>query len=238
MISQVYQSQKEDDFVIRTHPRVAHLRKLYLLLFLQWSLVLLVTVLAFRLDDFNDFLTGNPVVFAVSLVFLVIIMTMTFFFRSVSSQFPLNVLLYLFFSVALSFCFGFGSINDSSNALLMIQAGCWAVSLALFVNVLTTKCEITYQGATLFILGAIFLVLEWFLFYTSTAVVVIFLIAIGEVLWGFYLVYDTQTIVSGIKYDWNKDDYVAGAVGVYMDVVVLGLRLCELVMNLVVRDKN
>ena len=224
--------------MIRTHPRVSHLRKLYLLLSFQWSLVLLVTVLAIHLDDFNDILKGNPIIFAISLVFLVIIMAMTFFFRSVSSCFPLNVLLYDLFSVALAFCFAFGSINDSSNAVLMIQAGCWAVSIALVVNVFTTKCEITYQGATLFILGAIFLVVEWFLFYTSTAVVVIFLIAIGEVLWGFYLVYDTQTIVSGVKYDWNMDDNHVGAVRVYMDVLVLALRLCELVMNLVVRDKN
>ena len=224
--------------MIRTHPRVAHLRKLYLLLVLQWSLALLVTVLAQRIDDFSDVLMENPIIFAISLVFLLITMAMTFFFRSVASMFPLNVLLCVLFSLALAFCFAFGSINDTSNVCLMILAGCWAVSLALLVNVLTTKCEITYQGATLFILAAIFVVIEWFLFYTTTAVVGVFLVAIGEVLWGFYLVYDTQTIVSGVKYDWNKDDYVAGAVGVYMDVVVLGLRLCELVKNLVVRDKN
>jgi hypothetical protein len=238
MISPVYQSQKEEDFGFKTHPRISHLRKLYLLLFLQWSMAALITILAIQIDDFNDFLLENPIIFAISIIFLIIIIAMTFIFRSVASQFPLNILLYLLFSIGLAFSFAYAAIDDNSNACFMILISLWAVSLSLFIYVLTTKCEITYQGATLFILAAIFLVLEWFLFYTTTSVPVVFLVLIGAVIWGFYLIYDTQTIVSGVKYDWNKDDYVSGAVGIYMDVMVLGLRLCELLKNLVVRDRT
>lgn len=238
MISQAYQSQKEEEFLFKTHPRISHLRKLYLTLFLQWTLCMVFSNLAINLDDLKDFLLETPLIGIISLIFLVIILMMSFFFRAIAGQFPLNLLLYLFFDVSLAFLFAYGCIADDSNSCFMFLMGMWAVSLSLFIYVLTTKCEITYQGATLFIVAAIFLVLEWFLFYTTTSLSSIFVVSFGIVIAGFYLVYDTQTMVSGVKYDWNKDDYFSGAVGVYMDVLLLGLRLCELVMNLIIRDRN
>jgi len=63
-------------------------------------------------------------------------------------------------------------------------------------------------------------------------------ISAGATVWAFYLVYDTQTIVSGAKYEWSRDDWVVGAVLVYMDVFILFLRLCELIRQLIIKERN
>jgi len=55
------------------------------------------------------------------------------------------------------------------------------------------------------------------------------LVCVGEVVFSFYLIYDTQTNVSGVKYDYEKDDYISGAVVVYSDVLILVLKMCELI---------
>ena len=138
----------------------------------------------------------------------------------------------------MAFCFAYGAVSSFSNECFMILVGVWLISASLLIYVLTTKCEITYQGATLFILAAIFLGLEGFLLYSSMSLLSIMIISIAEIIWGFYIIYDTQTIVSGVKYDWNTDDCVSGAIGIYMDVIVLILRLCELIKNLIVKERN
>lgn len=242
MISPTYQQHKEEEdkqvFMLRTHPRISHLRKLYLMLAIQWTLAVVVTTIALRVEDFSDFLSENLVIYIIAILFLFLTLALAFFFRSAMSQFPLNALVYFLFTAALSLIFAYICVIDKSNTLLMILVGCWLITISLLVYVLTNKCEITYQGATLFIVAAIFIVLEGFLLYSSTRLVIIMLVSIAEVIWGFYLVYDTQTIVSGVKYDWIKDDYVSGAIGVYMDVIVLFLRLCELIKNLIVKERN
>ena len=59
-----------------------------------------------------------------------------------------------------------------------------------------------------------------------------------NVVFGFYLIYDTQTNISGTKHEWAKDDAYSGAALVYIDILVLGLRFCELVRQLIIRERN
>ena len=238
MISPSYQIQEDKQFVPRTHPRISHLRKLYFLMALQWTFTLMISILTMKFEEFSIILSENSFILYVSLLTTILILLFTFFFRSAASQMPVNLLVYFFFTVSIAFCFAYGVIYDESLSCFMILMGGFLISLSLLMYVLTTKCEITYQGATLFILASIFIVLEGFLLYSSMKVVIVLMVSFAEVMWGFYVVYDTQTMVSGVKYDWNKDDYVSGAVKVYVDVIVLFLRLTELIKNLIVKERN
>jgi FtsH-binding integral membrane protein len=51
---------------------------------------------------------------------------------------------------------------------------------------------------------------------------------IGNLIFTVYLVYDTQTMVSGTKYEWKSDDCFIGSFLVYFDVFMIALRLCKL----------
>ncbi len=238
MISPSYQIQEDKQFIPRTHPRISHLRKLYSLMAFQWTFSIIISILTMKFEEFSEILRENSFILYVSLITTIFLLFFTFFFRSVASQTPLNLLVYFLFTVSIAFCFAYGVIYDETLCFFMVILGGFLINISLLLYVLTTKCEITYQGATLFILAAIFIGLEGFLLYSSMKLVMVLIISFFEVIWGFYVVYDTQTMVSGVKYDWNKDDYVSGAVGVYVDVGVLLLRLSELVKNLIVKERN
>ncbi len=43
--------------------------------------------------------------------------------------------------------------------------------------------------------------------------------SLGVILFSFYLIYDTQLIIGGKTYQLTIDDYVYGALALYLDVV-------------------
>lgn len=241
MISPLYSSgpKVEENNFFRPHPRVQHLKKLYFMLFLQQSISLALSIFTLYDMDFVDFLLSyKKIIFPLAILFILMIIILAFFCRTPFSQFPLNYFVYLIFTASLAFFDAYFITFDSSYSFLMIVVACWFTVLSLWVYSLTTKCEFTYQGATLFLLASVMLVMEGFLLYSSVRLDIVLLIVLAQLIWGYYLVYDTQTVVSGVKYDWNKDDYVLGAIGVYIDIIVLFLRLCELIKNLIVKERN
>ena len=55
--------------------------------------------------------------------------------------------------------------------------------------------------------------------------------ALGAVLFGIYLVIDTQLIVGGGRYSISMDDYVAGALILYIDIIQIFLYILSLLGN-------
>jgi len=52
-----------------------------------------------------------------------------------------------------------------------------------------------------------------------------------SIVWGFYLVWENNALV-GDKNQWADDDYFTGAVGVYIFVVFVFVKLVEYIRNL------
>mmetsp|Transcript_20286 Transcript_20286/g.20298 ORF Transcript_20286/g.20298 Transcript_20286/m.20298 type:complete len:133 (+) Transcript_20286:305-703(+) len=56
--------------------------------------------------------------------------------------------------------------------------------------------------------------------------------SLGVIIYGVYIIIDTQLIVDGEKYGITSDDYVIGAMLIYVDVIALFLRILELIGKL------
>jgi len=54
----------------------------------------------------------------------------------------------------------------------------------------------------------------------------------GAVLYGFYLIYDTQILIGGKKKELSMDDYILGAMLLYMDIIALFLRILKILNKL------
>jgi len=107
-----------------------------------------------------------------------------------------------------------------------------AMSFALTLYACTTKSDLTYYGGALFICGCGLLMLILFsLFFPSRLLEIIICVAC-IVLFGFYLIYDTQLITGGRRYELDIDDYIIGALIIYIDIIVLFLRILELLQLL------
>lgn len=48
-------------------------------------------------------------------------------------------------------------------------------------------------------------------------------VTVSIILYGFYLIYDTQLIIGGRHSELEIDDYIIGALIIYIDIIVLFL---------------
>ena len=55
--------------------------------------------------------------------------------------------------------------------------------------------------------------------------------ALGVLLTGVYIIFDTQLIVGGFQYELSIDDYIVGALMLYVDIIVMFIRILRLFKN-------
>ena len=104
-----------------------------------------------------------------------------------------------------------------------------AVTVALTFYACTTKTDFTMCGGLFFILSIALLCLivcSWFM--TFAAWWHPFVSALLVVFYGLYLIYDTQLIAGGRSHELSYDDYIVGALLIYVDIMMLFLELLKL----------
>lgn len=101
----------------------------------------------------------------------------------------------------------------------------------------TTTMDLTNCGTTLCLLGlahmVIGIVLTLILVPLGYAKLASLLVSIaGAMLVSFYLIYDLQLIMGGRKCELSPEEYIMGAVMLYVDIIMLFLYLLEIFKNL------
>ena len=95
------------------------------------------------------------------------------------------------------------------------------VVVGLTIYAWKTKSDFTVLGGALAVFGfglmmfAIFVML-----FRSEALTMLYCIVV-VILFGFYLIFDTQMIIGEKRYELNDEDYILGALVLYLDIVVL-----------------
>ncbi len=110
----------------------------------------------------------------------------------------------------------------------MAAAMTLAVTLSLTIYALTTKTDFTMCGGFLFFAAMLFLMFGLFYFIYPGRVMSNLYCVGGVLLYGFYLVYDTQLIAGGKRYELSLDDYVIGALMLYIDIIQMFLYILQL----------
>ena len=70
------------------------------------------------------------------------------------------------------------------------------------------------------VIGCVFMVLSLFSFLFGPTMRMIYC-GIGVIVFGLYIIFDTQYIIGGERrqYSINKDDYILGAMILYIDII-------------------
>jgi len=142
---------------------------------------------------------------------------------------PTNYILLFVFTVCEAYLVGMicSSIQDQ-EIVLMAAAMTLAVTLALTIYALTTKTDFTMCGGFFFVGTMLLLMFGLFYFiYPSKVMYNMYCIG-GVLLYGFYLIYDTQLIAGGKRYELSMDDYVIGALMLYIDIIHMFIRILAL----------
>ena len=139
--------------------------------------------------------------------------------KSLARSVPINYFLLFTFTACESIIVAY-ICSLVKNPEIVLTAVCLtaAIVLALTLYAFTTDSDFTTCGAFAFIVGALFLLLGLFSIFMGPKFYMVYCF-FGVLLFGFYLIIDIQLIVGGKAGELKKDDYIIGAMMLYLDII-------------------
>ena len=241
------QYQQEDDYQPENYlvkgaedqmEKVYFLQRLYFWLVIQYILIGVTCYCAYKFSDFSNFLKNEISFTIVFFCIGVITLLVTYFGKPKTNKIPLNLVCFILFTAGLAFTFAWIVVKGHPQICLMVFLTTGLIIMALFGSVMTTKSDLTYQSATLFIVGALLLSFNIFMIFTSVSFFLIIFVTLGLSLFAFFLVYATQTNIAGSKRLRTNDDPISGAVLIYIDFFVMIAKTCDLLRQLIIRERS
>ena len=141
-----------------------------------------------------------------------------------SRRVPINYILLLIFTLLEAFIFGQICSGYDSASVITASAITAAVTIALTLYAMFTKTDFTVCGqlfAVLITVSFMLVIMSFFVSYQSPLHPIIS--GIFAIIYGLYLIIDTQMVLGKGEYSLSVDDYVVGALIIYMDIMMLFL---------------
>ncbi len=149
--------------------------------------------------------------------------------RSVARKVPVNYILLLAFTLCEAFTFSFICSFYSVETTLYAATTTAALTLALTLYACTTKTDFTMMGGLMIsICVAIFMLMIMSMFMSWVSWWTPMVSALLIVFYGLFLVYDTQLVAGGGSYSLGLDEYIVGALIIYVDIMAIFLELLKL----------
>ena len=114
---------------------------------------------------------------------------------------------------------------------LVLLAALMTMGLTIILTVFacTTKIDFTLLWGIMFVVLGALLMFGIFAIIFQNDVLYIAYISMGIVVYGIYLVIDTQLVCGGNTWQISEDDYIIGAFILYVDIIILFLKILELI---------
>ena len=103
-----------------------------------------------------------------------------------------------------------------------------AVVAAATTYAWTTKTDFTRKRGFIFILVVTLMMLGLFSIFFYNYVFMMLLCTLGVILFGIFLIYDTQLIIGEGRHSLQIDDYILGALILYTDIIMIFYYLLQI----------
>jgi len=230
----IYQSSfdvEQNEGVFKYTPdndRLGFIKKVYGILSMQLFITVVFTALVISDEYLTLSVQSSPgLMYLTSFGSLGIIISL-FCCTENARRVPLNYVLLLSFTLCESYMVAFiCSVYETSTVLLaaMMTLG---VTLALTAYACYTTTEFnSFRGAGVVMLSILILFGIFGISRLGGFADLLFC-CLGVAVYGFYIIYDTQLIADGDKYGLSLDDYILGAMMLYVDIIGLFIYLLRL----------
>ena len=208
--------------------RLGFIRKVYGIILFQLFITTGVIYFSFTSKFFNQFILSNPSMFYLCFAGVLLTEISILCCQSVGQKVPLNYIILLIFTLCFSYLMAYIAIEYEPLSVLICSVLTLGIVFGLTLYAIFTKNDITMCGGTLVSLSMIMLVLGIIgIFYTS-AFYQALVNSCGIFLFSLYLIYDTQLIIGENKKFISTDNYIVGALMIYIDIVSLFIRILML----------
>ncbi|XP_037095374.1 protein lifeguard 3-like isoform X2 [Syngnathus acus] len=215
-----------------TSVRHAFIRKVYLILAAQLTVTFSVVAVFTFVEPVKMFVIRYPGIYWASLVVYFIVYCILICCKEPRRRFPWNLVLLGVFTVALSYMSGTISSYYETKAVLLAMGITALVCVTVTVFCFQTKVDFTSCGGFLCI-AAILLVIIGMV----TSIVLAFhyvpwlhmlYAAIGAIVYTLFLVYNTQLLIGNRELAISPEEYVYGALSLYIDIVHIFLFILQI----------
>eukprot|EP00347_Sterkiella_histriomuscorum_P019127 403342846 len=213
---------------IEQEDRNGFIKKVYGIVFVQLVVTVFITALPMFSTGALTFMVSNPSLVGLALVAAIVIEIALLCCRQLSRTVPTNYYLLGAFTICMGYCVAnictlYDPVSVFSSALM--TAG--AVG-GLTYYAWTTKEDFTImRGLYSLIFSVLFLtiIMSFFLY---NQIMSLFISVLFVLIFGVYLIVDTQMIIGSKRYELSDEDYVLGALIIYLDIINLFLEILKI----------
>lgn len=216
--------------------RMAFIRKVYGIISVQLIITMVVVLIFKTSKGVQDFAVRNPALLWVALaaIFVSIIgLTCCDLARS----YPINLVCLAIFTLCQAFSTGLLCSFKSAEVVgyAVVVTTIIVVSLTIFAY--QTKIDFTVWSGVMFVVLIVFSLFSIIMVFYGGRKLHMVYAALGTLIFSIYLVIDTQRLVGGNhKYQLSPEDYVFGALVIYMDIINIFQYVLILIDSMVSRD--
>ena len=148
--------------------------------------------------------------------------------RRLARSVPTNYILLGIFTVCEAYIVAFIAARFDPQIVMVAAFATAGMTIGITVYAFTTKSDFTIFGPILFVVGFTLAFASIFFFMFAGRAMHIVWCIIAVILFSFYLLFDTQLIMGGKRYEVEIDDYILGAVILYTDIITIFIYLLQI----------
>jgi len=211
--------------------RIGFVRKVYGILSFQLLLTVGVCMWPYNDNGARDWMIGHMWFFWFTAITGLVLSCVFACCQSVGRSVPINYILLTVFTLCEAYLVAFAvAIVQDRHTVLAAAFLTAGVVCGLTLYAMTTKTDYTFCGGTLFVVGAAVLMFGVISMFMGSTWRLVYCV-LGVILFGMYLIFDTQLIMGGGHHQLDPEDYVLGAIMLYLDILNLFLFILRILAD-------
>lgn len=212
----------------QANDRRAFIKKVYALLTIQliWTVFFIGIVVG--IPEMRDGIQMTVGLFFAALVITLILIIAIMCFKRIARRYPYNYIAMFTFTLFESYIVAFVCSYYDPYVVLCAVLLAFAVTVSLTVYAFKTKSDFTVCGGVLVSVTVSLIMFGFLMIFFHQRYVNIIFCEIAIILYSIFIVYDTQLIAGGRYQEISYDDYVIGAVMLYVDIIGLFMYILSL----------
>ena len=218
----------EEDIRINKSLRLNFIKKVYGILCVQLAITAIMCILSMTISSFATFQREHYWIQIVLAIFSIAILLVLFCSRDLSKRVPVNYALLFTFTLFESYSVSACCAMYDRQTVLLAALFTLGITIGLTVYAFNTKTDFTVLTGILFVCLIGLVLFGIACIFIRSRVVNIIYCALGAIVFGIYIVCDTQILIGGKSREIGMDEYVFGAVSLYLDIINLFLYILSL----------
>lgn len=217
------------DRKLSSDSRMGFIRKVYGIVFCQLTVTALwIAIVSCNQQFFYNFLRSRYELLFLSVTGFLVTLYALACYQELARRVPLNYYLLAVFTICFSYVASFTTVFYDPQTVMIAGATTAAMVGGLTLYAVTTKTDYSVMFAFLWSLAITLFVATIFALFMRNQALKIFVTVLAIMILSIYIIYDTQLIFGQRSIELSIDDYVFGAMILYLDIMRLFFELLKL----------